>query len=40
MLKWRVIKMTGWTYDYIDSLPLGRLYQCIQIEDGLTKAKA
>lgn len=39
LMKWRVVKMTGWTLDYIDSLPLGKLYECVQIEDGLTKAQ-
>lgn len=39
IMRWKVVKITGWTLDYIDSLPLGKLYECIQIEDGLTKAQ-
>jgi hypothetical protein len=31
--------MTGWTFEYVDSLPIGRLFEMIQIEDGLTKAQ-
>jgi len=38
-MKWRVVKLTGWTLDYIDSLSIGRLYEFLQIEDGMTKAK-
>ena len=36
---WRLIKLTGWTADYVDSLSLGRMYKFIQIEDGLKKAE-
>lgn len=39
ILKWKVIKLTGWTLDYVDSLSIGKLYKCLQIEDGLTKAQ-
>lgn len=39
MLKWRVVKITHWTMDYIDSLSVGRLFEFIQIEDGMNKAR-
>lgn len=39
LTKWRLVKLTGWTLDYIDSLSLGRLYECVQIEDGINKAR-
>jgi hypothetical protein len=39
LMKWRLVKLTGWTLDYIDSLSIGRLYECIQLEDGLAKAQ-
>lgn len=39
VMKWRIVKLTGWTLDYIDSLPYGRLLECVQVEDGMTKAK-
>lgn len=37
-MKWRLIKLTHWTLDYVDSLSLGQVFELIQIEDGLTKA--
>ena len=39
VIKWKMVRKTGWTIDYIDSLPLGRLYRFVQIDDGLTKAQ-
>jgi hypothetical protein len=31
---WRMAEQFGWTLDYIDSLPLARWHEHIQIEDG------
>lgn len=37
--RWKLIKQTGWTVEYVDSLPIGKLYEFHQIEDGFNKAK-
>lgn len=39
IMKWRLIKLTGWTVEYVDSLPIAKLYEFHQIEDGFNKAK-
>jgi hypothetical protein len=39
MLKWQVIESTGWTVDYFNSLPLGELWEYVNILDGRAKAK-
>jgi hypothetical protein len=36
-MQWKVIKLTGWTVEYVDALPFGKLYEILQIEDGLSK---
>ena len=38
LIKWNIVKQTGWTFEYIDSLSYGKLQEILQIEDGLTKA--
>jgi len=38
-MKWKIIKLTGWTIDYIDALPIAKIYEFLQIEDGMTKAR-
>jgi len=38
MLKWRVIENTGWTVDYFKQLPLGELWEYVNILDGRAKA--
>lgn len=39
VMKWKLIRKTGWTIEYVDSLSLGKLYELYQIDDGLTKAQ-
>jgi len=38
-MRWRIIKLTGWTFDQVDSLSAGDLHDIINIEDAITKAK-
>jgi hypothetical protein len=38
--QWKIAREFGWTLDYIESLPLGRLHQYWQILDGEGKAQA
>jgi len=35
---WNLVDETGWTLDYIDSLPLSRLHEWLQVKDGREKA--
>ena len=35
---WHLVEQTGWTLDYIDSLPLERLHEWLSIQDGRVKA--
>jgi len=35
---WTIAERFGWTLDYVESLPLGRLCEYYQIADGRTKA--
>jgi hypothetical protein len=39
MLKWQVIESTGWTVDEFNRLPLGELWEYVNILDGRAKAK-
>lgn len=39
LLRWKLVKLTGWTMDYVDSLNMGLFYELLQIEDGLAKAR-
>jgi hypothetical protein len=39
MLKWQVIESTGWTVDEFNQLPLGELWEYVNILDGRAKAK-
>jgi hypothetical protein len=36
---WTLAERFGWTLDYIESLPLARLHEFYQIEDGRAKAR-
>jgi hypothetical protein len=38
--QWEMARKFGWTLEYIESLPLGRLHQYWQIQDGEGKAQA
>lgn len=38
LMQWRLIKLTGWTLDYVDSLSMGQLRELYQLEDGDMKA--
>jgi len=40
LIVWTLAERFGWTLDYIDSLPLGRLSEYYQIADGRMKAGA
>jgi hypothetical protein len=33
------VEATGWTLDYIDTLPLGKIHERIQVLDGRNKAR-
>jgi len=35
---WELVEATGWTLDYIDSLPFGKIHERIQVIDGRNKA--
>jgi len=37
-MKWNLAEKFGWTLEYIDSLPLSRLHEFMQIQDGRYKA--
>ena len=36
--RWKFAEKFRWTLDYIDNLPMGELYEYIQIADGEVKA--
>ena len=38
--RWMLIKLTGWTDEYIENLPIGKVQQLLDIEDGYKKAMA
>jgi len=38
MLVWDMAEKFGWTLEYIDSLPVARIMEFLQIEDGKGKA--
>jgi hypothetical protein len=40
VITWQLVEQTGWTLEYIDSLPLARVHQWLSIQDGLSKARA
>lgn len=35
---WAMAERFGWTLEYIESLPLARWHELIQVDDGRTKA--
>jgi len=35
--RWQLIKLTGWTDDYVENLPLGKVLMYLQLEDGYQK---
>jgi hypothetical protein len=39
VVMWRLVEETGWTLDYIDSLPLEKLHEWLSIQDGQAKAR-
>jgi hypothetical protein len=39
LVEWTLAERMGWTLEYIDSLPLHRVHEWIQIEDGKAKAR-
>jgi hypothetical protein len=36
---WDMAERFGWTLEYIDSLPLSKLHEYLQIQDGKAKAR-
>ena len=38
VILWRLVERTGWTWDYINSLPLAMLHDWLSIQDGNAKA--
>lgn len=36
---WQMAERFGWTLEYIDSLPVARWHELIQIDDGRSKAE-
>ena len=38
LIEWTMAEKFGWTLEYINSLPLSKLCEFIQVEDGKTKA--
>jgi hypothetical protein len=38
VLIWDIVEATGWTMEYIYSLPLETIYQWMSIRDGRSKA--
>ncbi len=36
--RWRLVRETGWTLDYIDSLSLADFHEWLQVEDGRAAA--
>jgi hypothetical protein len=39
LVEWELVERTGWTFEYIDALPLSRLHQYEQIKDAKTKVR-
>jgi hypothetical protein len=37
---WELVEDTGWTLEYIDSLPFGKIHERLQVIDGRNKANA
>jgi hypothetical protein len=40
LLEWDLAERFGWTLDYIGILPMSRLHQFLQIEDGRGHARS
>ena len=38
--RWEIVKTTGWTLEYIDSLDMKDLHEYMQVNDGLGKGKS
>jgi len=38
--RWLLIKLTGWTDEYVESMPIGKIHMYLQIEDGYSKGIA
>jgi hypothetical protein len=38
LIVWAMAEKFGWTLDYIDSIPLARLHEWLQVEEGKAKA--
>ena len=38
LLRWRLVKETGWTLEYIDSLSMADIHEREQVMDGEAKA--
>jgi hypothetical protein len=39
LFEWELAERYGWTFDYIESLPMQRVHEYIQIKDARHKAK-
>ena len=39
LFTWELVERYGWTLDYIDSLPMSRVHEYIQIKDARNKAR-
>jgi hypothetical protein len=39
LIVWNLVKETGWTLDYIDSLPLSKIYEHMEVNAGIAKAR-
>ena len=35
--RWQLIKLTGWTDEYVESMPIGKILMYLEIEDGYIK---
>lgn len=39
LLIWNLAEKFGWTIDYIESLPMSRIYEYLQVQEGKAKAR-
>jgi len=37
LIEWKMAEKFGWSLEYIESLPLSRIHEYLQIEDGWAK---
>lgn len=39
MLVWELAEKFGWTLEYVESLPMAKIHEYLQIQDGMINAR-